>query len=130
MGLICNYFSTIYLLLLILKNYYLIFILLCRYFGLQNLLLTNCTTDPRTFITNQELKWPSFVLPFALILLYYLLIFESGLLLFVSVSLKYLNLSVTKMKNNVHFPKRKKLPFCFPSFIFSVMFHYPYVTKA
>ncbi|XP_065226860.1 piezo-type mechanosensitive ion channel component isoform X3 [Planococcus citri] len=61
-----------------------------RYFGLQALHITNCSQDSRVYLLNKGLKWPSFALPFALLILYYLLIYESRLLLFVSALKKRL----------------------------------------
>lgn len=64
------------------------FCIFCRNFGLQTLRQTNCSNeDSRAYTINPQLSWPSFVLPYALIMLLYLLIFESGLLLFIAVSL-------------------------------------------
>lgn len=47
-----------------------------RYLGLTALLVTGCNKDPRVTHMN-TLEWPSFANPFILLLLYYLLCFES-----------------------------------------------------
>ncbi|GLG96580.1 Piezo-type mechanosensitive ion channel component [Gryllus bimaculatus] len=52
----------------------------CRYLGLTRLAITNCTTDPRS-ITYESAEWASYVNPFILLWLYFIVTLEARILI-------------------------------------------------
>ncbi|KAK7789716.1 hypothetical protein R5R35_007290 [Gryllus longicercus] len=52
----------------------------CRYLGLTRLAITNCTTDPRS-ITYASAEWASYVNPFILLWLYFIVTLEARILI-------------------------------------------------